>query len=176
MPRVSTCGSTRRLASLGAAALRRRERRKSEGSTIPASAQIVKIQHHPCQEPTASSSLRLRVADQIRDRWPAETGGLAPSHRAPRGDVRGPISRILCPARAATISLGSSSRPTSNDLPGRCRGAGRRPCPSLFDLSPGGVCRAELVTKLAVRSYRTISPLPAPLARRLGGIFLLHFP
>src|ERR1700722_12749635 len=28
----------------------------------------------------------------------------------------------------------------------------------------------------AVRSYRTISPLPSPLARRLGGIFLLHFP
>ena len=28
----------------------------------------------------------------------------------------------------------------------------------------------------AVRSYRTISPLPAPLAQRLGGIFLLHFP
>jgi hypothetical protein len=28
----------------------------------------------------------------------------------------------------------------------------------------------------AVRSYRTISPLPAPLSRRLGGIFLLHFP
>jgi len=27
----------------------------------------------------------------------------------------------------------------------------------------------------AVRSYRTISPLPAPLLA-LGGIFLLHFP
>jgi hypothetical protein len=27
-----------------------------------------------------------------------------------------------------------------------------------------------------VRSYRTISPLPVPLARHLGGIFLLHFP
>ena len=32
---------------------------------------------------------------------------------------------------------------------------------SLFGLAPGGVCRAVLVTKAAVRSYRTVSPLPA---------------
>jgi len=38
------------------------------------------------------------------------------------------------------------------------RGAGAVP---LFGLAPGGVCRAVLVTKAAVRSYRTISPLPA---------------
>ncbi len=31
------------------------------------------------------------------------------------------------------------------------------------------------VARLAVRSYRTISPLPDPL-RAIGGIFLLHFP
>jgi hypothetical protein len=34
------------------------------------------------------------------------------------------------------------------------------PAPSLFGLAPGGVCRAVLVTKNAVRSYRTLSPLP----------------
>src|SRR5580658_10885997 len=53
-----------------------------------------------------------------------------------------------------------------------------RPAPpaSLFGLAPGGVCRAADVATRAVRSYRTISPLPAPLARHLGGIFLLHFP
>src|SRR3569833_369252 len=33
---------------------------------------------------------------------------------------------------------------------------------SLFGLAPGGVCRAVLVTKSAVRSYRTVSPLPDP--------------
>src|ERR1700730_16126604 len=32
---------------------------------------------------------------------------------------------------------------------------------SLFGLAPGGVCHAVLVTKSAVRSYRTVSPLPA---------------
>src|SRR5271168_3591918 len=54
--------------------------------------------------------------------------------------------------------------------------SGFKPLASLFGLAPGGVCRAADVATRAVRSYRTISPLPAPLARRLGGIFLLHFP
>jgi hypothetical protein len=45
--------------------------------------------------------------------------------------------------------------------------------PSLFDLAPGGVCRAAAVTSRAVRFYRTVSPLPP---RRLkpegwGGLF-----
>src|ERR1700678_398702 len=52
----------------------------------------------------------------------------------------------------------------------------KAPRASLFGLAPGGVCRAADVATSAVRSYRTISPLPAPLARHLGGIFLLHFP
>src|ERR1700689_3313529 len=52
----------------------------------------------------------------------------------------------------------------------------KAPRASLFGLAPGGVCRAADVATRAVRSYRTISPLPAPLARHLGGIFLLHFP
>src|SRR5271155_1499361 len=52
----------------------------------------------------------------------------------------------------------------------------KAPRASLFGLAPGGVCRAEDVAIRAVRSYRTISPLPLPLARHLGGIFLLHFP
>src|SRR5450432_4150025 len=54
--------------------------------------------------------------------------------------------------------------------------SGVKPLASLFGLAPGGVCRAVNVAIRAVRSYRTISPLPAPLARHLGGIFLLHFP
>jgi len=33
--------------------------------------------------------------------------------------------------------------------------------PSLFGLAPGGVCRATGVAAGAVRSYRTVSPLPA---------------
>ena len=34
------------------------------------------------------------------------------------------------------------------------------PVPSLFGLAPGGVCRAASVAGSAVRSYRTVSPLP----------------
>src|SRR5580658_2856376 len=43
----------------------------------------------------------------------------------------------------------------------------------LFGLAPGGVCPATCVTAGAVRSYRTISPLPA--LRRVV-YFLWHFP
>ena len=37
---------------------------------------------------------------------------------------------------------------------------------SLFGIAPGGACRAGPVTRPAVRSYRTVSPLPAPKRRR----------
>ena len=40
--------------------------------------------------------------------------------------------------------------------------------PSLFGLAPGGACRAALVAKGAVRSYRTISTLP--LLPQFGGM------
>ncbi len=38
---------------------------------------------------------------------------------------------------------------------------------SLFELAPSGVYHAKLITKFAVRSYRTISPLPI----ETGGLF-----
>jgi len=41
----------------------------------------------------------------------------------------------------------------------------------LLGLAPGGVYPASLVTQTAVRSYRTISPLPRPLATAIGGFF-----
>jgi len=54
---------------------------------------------------------------------------------------------------------------------------------SLLGLAPGGVCRAAPLTRDAVRSYRTLSPLPAIALRSLGGAgrrravcFLWHFP
>src|SRR5690606_1567983 len=46
----------------------------------------------------------------------------------------------------------------SSSLPGtQTERAAPRP---LFGLAPGGVCRAVPVTRNAVRSYRTLSPLP----------------
>ncbi len=42
----------------------------------------------------------------------------------------------------------------------------------LFGLAPGGVCPAPRVTAGAVRSYRTVSPLPAVAQRaKAGGLF-----
>ena len=97
--------------------------------------------------------------------------------RAPRGRKSRPVSRVLS---GTVIPLGCASPRSSSDLPGSLMWAtwcGRQaPRASLFGLAPGGVCRAADVATRAVRSYRTISPLPAPLARHLGGIFLLHFP
>jgi len=40
------------------------------------------------------------------------------------------------------------------------------PCGSLFGLAPGGVYPATTVASGAVRSYRTISPLPVPCDSR----------
>src|SRR5688500_17425071 len=50
--------------------------------------------------------------------------------------------------------------------------------PSLFGLSPGGVCPAGPVTRTAVRSYRTVSPLPTARDEhaRPAVCFLWHFP
>jgi hypothetical protein len=48
--------------------------------------------------------------------------------------------------------------------------------PSLFGLAPGGVCLAAAVTVGAVRSYRTISPLPRPTQHAAAVRFLWHCP
>ena len=84
--------------------------------------------------------------------------------------------------QGTTIPLGRTSRRASRDQPGRQGGnalaspgriftrPGRRP--PLFGLAPGGVCPAAPVARGAVRSCRTVSPLPAgnwgPCA---GGLF-----
>jgi len=47
---------------------------------------------------------------------------------------------------------------------------------SLFGLAPDGVFRASSLTLRAVRSYRTFSPLPVPLAKRRRSDFLWHCP
>ena len=58
------------------------------------------------------------------------------------------------------------TRMTGPDRPGASA-----PTSFLFGLAPGGVCRAVSVAGNAVRSYRTVSPLPRPNATRRGGLF-----
>ena len=76
-----------------------------------------------------------------------------------------PISRVLS---KATIHLGRASPRVSSDLPELDAG---RAIEFLFGLAPGGVYPANPVTEIAVRSYRTISPLPTATGRRGRCIF-----
>ena len=71
-----------------------------------------------------------------------------------------PVSRVLS---WTTIHLGCTSPCTSSDLPGNDAGHAHVP---LFGLAPGGVYPATAVASGAVRSYRTISPLPEPEGHR----------
>ena len=76
------------------------------------------------------------------------------------------------PACVTAIPLGRRLPGASSNLPGR-QGLDMTPrpfraralsslSPPLFGLAPGGVCRAADVAAGAVRSYRTVSPLPPP--------------
>ena len=59
----------------------------------------------------------------------------------------------------------------------RRSGTGRAPSVSLFGLAPHGVYRAPSVAVGAVRSYRTVSPLPSrPKGAGKAVCFLWHFP
>ena len=73
-----------------------------------------------------------------------------------KGESR-PISRVLS---WTTIHLGHSSPNGSSSLPECDMGHVIAP---LFGLAPSGVFPATDVTISAVRSYRTISPLPAAI-------------
>jgi len=65
-------------------------------------------------------------------------------------------------------------RPTRE--PVRAARRGSNPPVPLFGLAPGGVYPATDVATGAVRSYRTISPLPTRFKRGLAVYFLWHFP
>src|SRR5271163_4069977 len=58
----------------------------------------------------------------------------------------------------------SSNQPERQGQRTRPRGAWKRRASLLFGLAPGGACRAADVAARAVRSYRTLSPLPRLLA------------
>ena len=64
----------------------------------------------------------------------------------------------------------------SDTIPKRFALAREALAPSLFGLAPGGVCRAAGVAAGAVRSYRTVSPLPRYTQRSAAVCSLWHFP
>ena len=105
----------------------------------------------------------------------------------------GSVWRAWLDARVTAIPLRRQLPDAFSNLPGRrdpdidpgdCSLLAQRvaPVPSLFGLAPGGVCPAACVAAGAVRSYRTVSPLPSPpfsaLAEAMGTAVcsLWHFP
>jgi hypothetical protein len=75
-------------------------------------------------------------------------------------------------ARVMAIPLGRPLPAASSNQPGQRSGDGFKDSSSeerlmlpLFGLAPGGACHAAHVAMRAVRSYRTVSPLPC------GGLF-----
>jgi len=125
-----------------------------------------------------------------RKRKPGRTRckpGSVPRRRGPRrrgeGHFSGPdLAAGLCPlGRASGLP---AACPSGRPGPGRGPAAMPAAHTPLLGLAPGGVCRADDLTAVAVRSYRTVSPLPrfAPLGSwGLAGLreavcFLWHCP
>ena len=85
-----------------------------------------------------------------------------------RGKCRSrPVSRVLSRGKPHGGEHSSRTRVAARlqrAVPGGSGGppftSRRREDASLFALAPGGVCRAAPVARRAVRSYRTVSPLP----------------
>ena len=98
-----------------------------------------------------------------------------PAQVCPMGKngIRWPISRVLFTTevdRRPFLWDDDYSSPRATDPED---GVKTRHKSSLFGLAPGGVYLARSVARSAVRSYRTLSPLP----RRIGAVcFLWHFP
>jgi hypothetical protein len=132
----------------------------------------------------------------FQSKWSAPAGKVpGRGCRVKRNSAKGPVSRILS---CAVIPLGAAlPRTLISDLPGgfgdcieqpqraprhvksRLNASGRcvappdseRALPSLFGLAPCGVYPAPPFTGRAVRSYRTISPLPRREPGRTGEPF-----
>jgi len=99
-------------------------------------------------------------------------------------NARRSVSRVLYLQELDSRGDGhSSGTPVTGRLVQPTRTAARKPAcpldrnpagaPSLFGLAPGGVYPAASVTSRAVRSYRTLSPLPIALpflAEPAGGL------
>ena len=120
---------------------------------------------------TAGSARRRLPARRAggRKRKPGRTRckpGSVPRRRGPQrrseGHFSGPgLAAGICPlGRASGLP---AACPSGRPGPGRGPTAMPAAHTPLLGLAPGGVCRAGGLTPAAVRSYRTVSPLPAAL-------------
>jgi len=159
----------------------------------------------PSPHKKAIAKLRLTMPPDQDHEHPKDLGRTQQVSRCHPSQIVNPKVRLCKPSsvpiwrRAAIIYL-DQPLPTGSPANGkrstrRPNGRGRshpgqvRPGPQtrnfafgnpfadrLLDLAGGGVSPAGDVAAAAVRSYRTISPLPEPLARPSAVCFLWHFP
>ena len=90
-----------------------------------------------------------------------------PSLKGRTESARGSVSRVLSsPLRTMGDHSSRAAVADSLQQPTRATSRNKAHMPPLFGLAPGGVCRAVSVAGPAVRSYRTLSPLPGRSPRR----------
>jgi hypothetical protein len=97
-------------------------------------------------------------------------------HESSNKNARRPVSRVLSTPRRAIDDYSSGALvaerlvATYPDDDAETRLRSRASLPSLFGFAPGGVYHAVPVSRPAVRSYRTLSPLPSPFEKGIGGL------
>ena len=130
----------------------------------------------PGSASTGRRARRLRHRDNARRRVSRVLYRLASSRAATRGSGDGHSSGTPVAGRLVRPTRAAARRPARRRR-ARIAPGGRRP-PLLFGLAPGGVFHAAAVAGGAVRSYRTVSPLPPARLAGAGSAvcFLWHFP
>ena len=133
-------------------------RRNAQRSTKP----------HPPAEPKPSAGTPTRTAPSARrissNDWKGGCAAASPLKEGERKRRLPDCKPVSVPLRVTVIPLDRTLLYGSSDLPGSPTG---RAAPSpLFGLAPRGVFPAGGITPAAVRSYRTISPLPPVSGRR----------
>ena len=110
------------------------------------------------------------TASEGSTRWSGESGfGVGSGGDGESACRRDSVQRLPAPGWPSICAVYPGAAPLLLRGPGRTG----RPYP-LSDLAPGGVYRAAAVTSDAVRSYRTVSPLPVRRTRgpgAIGGLF-----
>jgi len=97
-------------------------------------------------------------------RWPLvlEPQTLRIQGLGQRWETAGKPGSVVDSHSSSRVIAHTVKRPTRFQRGSRLNG-------TLFGLAPGGVCHANSVTRVAVRSYRTVSPLPDGCPS--GGLF-----
>ncbi len=142
-------------------------------------------QDRPLSDNPSDRSWVISLWPPLRSRFAAgrrELPSRAASNKYQPACKPGSVWRVAPPRRPFIWDAGCPAPRATNPggwawkrawLRGDCSPQAR---PPLFGLAPGGVCHAASVAGSAVRSYRTVSPLPGGSSPPSAVCFLWHFP